>query len=32
MKQINQYKNESFNMKPMATYITEYIVKTLIVT
>ena len=27
MKHLNTYKNESFNMKPMATYITEYIVK-----
>ena len=27
MKHLNTYKNESFNMKPMATYITEYIIK-----
>ena len=27
MKHLNTYKNESFNMKSMATYITEYIIK-----
>ena len=27
MKHIATYKNDSFNMKPMATYITEYIIK-----
>ena len=27
MKHITSYENESFNMKPMATYITEYIIK-----
>ena len=27
MKHLNIYKNESFNMKPLATYITEYIIK-----
>ena len=27
MKHIVTYKNESFNMKPMAAYITEYIIK-----
>ena len=26
MKHLNIYKNESFNMKPLATYITEYII------
>ena len=27
MKHLNTYKNESFNMKPMSSYITEYIIK-----
>ena len=27
MKHLNTYENKSFNMKPMATYITEYIIK-----
>ena len=27
MKQLNTYKNKSFNMKPMSSYITEYIIK-----
>ena len=27
MKHLNIYKNESFNIKPLATYITEYIIK-----
>ena len=27
MKHLNTYENKSFNMKPMSSYITEYIVK-----